>query len=85
MRKIDKKIDNQLRAALTDVCETALKEIDGFLWLTHFVNYSNFPKSLKIVCIFDTDENLATFLSKDSKNALVALIEKKLVDIERNI
>jgi len=29
MRKTDKKIDNQLRLVLTDVCEVALKEIDG--------------------------------------------------------
>ena len=43
MRKTDKKIDNQLRLVLTEACEVALKDIDGFQWLTHLVNYANFP------------------------------------------
>ena len=81
MRKTDKKIENQLRSVLTDVCETALKEIDGFQWLTHLVNYSNFPKSLKVVCIFDTNENLLTFMSKESEVELSSLIHKKLHEI----
>ena len=82
MRKTDKKIDNQLRLVLTDVCEIALKEIHGFLWLTHLVNYSNFPKSLKVVCVFDTNENLFSFMSKDSKNELASLIQVKLDDVD---
>ena len=78
MRKTDKKIDNQLRLALTDVCELALKEIVGFQWITHRVNYSNFPKSLKVVCIFDTNENLSCFMLKNSKAELNSLIQLKL-------
>nr|WP_235956060.1 hypothetical protein [Grimontia sedimenti] len=27
--------------------------------MTHFVNYDRFPNSLNIVCVFDTQENLA--------------------------
>ncbi len=81
MRKIDKKFDNQLRLVLTGICETALKEIDGFQWLTHIVNYSNFPKSLKVVCVFDTDEQLSTFVINSSKNSLTALIQVKLNEI----
>lgn len=75
-------MDNQLRLVLTDVCEAALKEIEGFQWLTHLVNYSNFPRSLKVVCVFDTNENLATFMSKNSGNALVSLIQKKLLEVD---
>lgn len=80
MRKTDKKIDNQLRLVLTDACEAALKEIDGFQWLTHRVNYSNFPKSLKIICVFETNEQLANFTSnsKSSKKLFTALIQTKL-------
>jgi hypothetical protein len=78
MRKTDRKIDNQLRLVLTDVCEITLKEINGFQWLTHLVNYSNFPKSLKVVCVFDTNENLSCFMSKDSKKELTSLIQVKL-------
>jgi len=84
MRKSDKKMDNQLRLVLTDVCETALKEIDGFQWLTHRVNYSSFPKSLKVVCVFDSNENLALFMSKssgeNSHNVLASLIQRKLAE-----
>ncbi len=34
MRKSDKKIENQIRDVLTDVCEDTLKSYDGFLWVT---------------------------------------------------
>ena len=82
MRKTDRKIDNQLRLVLTDVCEITLKEINGFQWLTHLVNYSNFPKSLKVVCVFDTNENLSYFMSKDSKKELTSLIQVKLQEVD---
>ncbi|USH05373.1 hypothetical protein K6Q96_19400 [Grimontia kaedaensis] len=59
MRKTDKKIDNSLRKALTQVCDIAQSESDGFEWLTHFVNYDRFPNSLNVVCVFDTQANLA--------------------------
>ena len=85
MRKTDKKIDNQLRLVLIDVCEIALKEIDGFQWLTHLVNYSNFPKSLKVVCVFDTNEKLSSFISENSQNKLTALIQLKLNAIDINV
>ncbi|KZN14713.1 hypothetical protein [Marinomonas sp. TW1] len=61
MRKSDKKLDNQIRIALTDVCESALKSLNGFEWLTHSVNYDRFPESLKVVCVFDTNEHLEAF------------------------
>jgi len=85
MRKSDKKMDNQLRLVLTDVCEAALKEIDGFQWLTHLVNYSRFPQSLKVVCVFDTNENLNTFMSNSGENALASLIQRKLSEVDVNI
>lgn len=78
MRKSDKKIDNQLRIALTDVCENALKNIQGFEWLTHTVNYDNFPKSLKITCIFNHNENLDNYLSSNNNQQLMLLIGAKL-------
>lgn len=85
MRKTDKKIDNQLRLVLTDVCEMALKEIDGFLWLSHLVNYSHFPKNLKVVCIFDTNESLAIFMSQDRRKDLESLIQINLADLAVNL
>jgi len=85
MRKSDKKMDNQLRLVLTDVCEAALKEIDGFQWLTHLVNYSRFPQSLKVVCVFDTNENRSIFMSKSSGSELASLIQEKLHEVGVNI
>jgi len=54
MKKTDKKMDNHIRRVLTDVCETSLTDISGFAWLTHTVNYAQFPQSLKVICVFDT-------------------------------
>ncbi len=78
MRKTDKKLDNALRLLLTDVCEQALKDIHGFEWLTHLVNYHHFPNSLRIICIFDTNENLDTYLQSDKHDRLLLLIESEL-------
>jgi len=85
MRKSDKKMDNQLRLVLTDVCEAALKEIDGFQWLTHLVSYSRFPQSLKVVCVFDSNDNLTIFMSNSGEKALASLIQKKLREVGVNI
>ncbi|MCJ8312236.1 MAG: Fis family transcriptional regulator [Saccharospirillaceae bacterium] len=83
MRKTDKKIDNQLIKVLTGVCDMALKEIKGFEWLTHLVNYSNFPKSLKIVCVFDNNENLKLFKSNaNNQQKLQKLIQSKLLEVD---
>lgn len=78
MRKTDKKIDNQLRISLTQVCDTALKEFSGFQWLTHIVNYDDFSQSLNIICVFDTNENLALFLSTKAQPSLTTLIQNTL-------
>ncbi len=56
--KTQKKIDNHIRTALTMVCEQALEDVVGFKWLTHQANYTNFPASLFVTCIFETNEEL---------------------------
>ncbi|MFT5722412.1 MAG: hypothetical protein ACI9W6_002741 [Motiliproteus sp.] len=81
MRKTDKKIDNQLRDVLTDICETRLKGLSGFRWITHVVNYADFPKSLKIICVFDTNANLNGFMATTGPNELSTLLQKKLFDM----
>lgn len=82
MRKTDKKIDNQLRLTLTDVCEQALKDITGFQWLTHLVNYDSYPQSLKVVCVFNTNENLKNYLESDDSQTLVSLIQSEFQAID---
>ncbi|MFT5116509.1 MAG: hypothetical protein ACI9NY_000028 [Kiritimatiellia bacterium] len=88
MRKNDKKIDKQIIAALTSVCDSALKKCTGFEWLTHTVNYSRFPNSLKVHCVFDTNANLSAFMKNNQCDELTTLIQKELfginIDIERH-
>ena len=81
MKKTDKKIDNSIRKALTEVCEMALNELSGFEWLTHFVNFSHFPRSLLIVCIFDTNDNLSYILNSHKDDYMYKLIEEKLITV----
>ena len=73
MRKTDKKMDNQLRHVLTEVCEVALKDINGFQWLTHVVNYSNFPKSLQVVCVLTPMKTFLISCQKKPKLNLMVL------------
>lgn len=82
MRKTDRKLENNIRIALTSVCEEALKQIHGFQWLTHFVNYEKFPSSLKVICIFDSNENLTVFNASEDKIVLIHLIQTQLKKID---
>ncbi|MBU2240697.1 MAG: Fis family transcriptional regulator [Gammaproteobacteria bacterium] len=86
MKKSDKKIDNALRGALTNVCETALGSVEGFVWLTHLVNYNTFPNSLKIVCVFETDEALSKAIEAKQDDYFYTLINNELstVNIKLN-
>ena len=78
MKKADKKIENYVREALTEVCEVALDEVAGFKWITHFVNYSYFPDSLSVVCVFDTKNDLSTACGAHKDDFLRSLIKEKL-------
>ncbi|VUD40395.1 hypothetical protein TDB9533_00182 [Thalassocella blandensis] len=55
--KTQKKLDSKIRELLTRICEHELKMIPGFSWITHQADFSNFPASLIIVCVFDTEES----------------------------
>jgi hypothetical protein len=85
MRKSDKKVENQLIISLTEVCETSLKNYTGFQWLTHLVNYNNFPLSLQIVCVFDTNDNLSNFMQSSECCEFNHLIQTKLFEIDINL
>jgi len=88
MKKSDKKIENAIRLALTNVCEEALETVEGFQWITHTVNYKHFPSSLSILCIFDNPESLIAAKASEKDNHLKRWIEKELAKqniIIRNI
>ncbi|GMQ46197.1 Fis family transcriptional regulator [Vibrio sp. 10N] len=67
MRKSDKKIDNLIREVLTEVCEGTLKNYEGFLWVTHKVKFPSFPQSLQIICVFESNQDRANFLTSDGQ------------------
>jgi len=75
--KTEKKIDNNVRLALTAACEQFLEDVPGFQWLTHQANYTNFPASLFISCVFDTQA------SQEQANAAAIhrLLQSKLLKI----
>lgn len=85
MRKNDKKIDNALRRGLTDICEQALKDYDGFQWLTHTVDYHRFPKSLKIIVVFDNQSHITQFTSAQQHLGLENAIELMLSKLQINL
>ncbi|WP_072669347.1 Fis family transcriptional regulator [Vibrio injensis] len=76
MRKSDKKIENLIREVLTEVCESTLKDYDGFLWVTHTVKYTSFPQSLAIVCVFETNQYRANFLLGEGRQHVSTTIQK---------
>ena len=78
MRKSDKKTEKTLIAALKEACEQLLEEVEGFNWLTHFCDYSNFPASLSIVCVFDTNEHLTRMLQTDEGDGLRTVLKQRL-------
>lgn len=75
--KTEKKIDNNIRLALTAACDQFLEDIPGFQWLTHQANYTNFPASLMITCVFDTDESC----DHADKQEIYKVIQGKLLKI----
>lgn len=77
MKKTDKKIDNALRVALTDACESLKQSHQGFEWLTHLVNYADFPRSLTIICVFDTNQHL----NDADKASLLKVLKSELAAI----
>jgi hypothetical protein len=81
MKKNEKKIDKAIVKVLTEACNIAEQNYNGFSWLTHFVSFSNFPDSLCVICIFDTNEQL----EQTDMAELRLLIKEKLLSININI
>jgi hypothetical protein len=78
MKKTDKTLENTLVTLLTKVCEQSLKSLDGFQWLTHLVNYKDFPRSLTIICVFDSQEQVSKLLTSPNHQYLVSAIVEQL-------
>ena len=51
------RIERRLIATLTDACEAAKAEIQGFTWLTHTADLNALAATLKVIWVFDTEAN----------------------------
>ena len=78
MTKSDKKTEKSIILALTNVCEIALETVEGFQWITHNVNYNDFPRSLSILCVFDNHESLLPAKVSEKHTHLKNQIQKEL-------
>jgi hypothetical protein len=79
MTKTDKKIENMIREALTEVCELALENVNGFKWLTHLVaNYKIVSDSIAIICVFETNDDLSKAIETHQNEFLYQKIKEKL-------
>lgn len=56
MNKTAKKLEKNVVKALTQACESCKEFVTGFDWLTHTADYSDFPASLHITCVFDSED-----------------------------
>jgi hypothetical protein len=81
LTKTNQKIDNNVCKALTIACELSLHEIPGFVWLTHRANYTNFPASLVITCVFTTEEEITAMQAQQQDDLLRTSIQKQLLKV----
>lgn len=81
LSKTNQKIENNICKALTIACESSLHEVKGFVWLTHRANYTNFPASLVVTCVFDTVEDITEIKAKNDDELLRGVIQKQLLKI----
>jgi small-conductance mechanosensitive channel len=79
MKKTIKKLENKLVQALTKACEEAKLHSRGFEWLTHTADYANFPASLHVRCIFDTDSSLLIAKKSGQDSDIIKLIHAALL------
>ncbi len=80
LNKTSQKIDNNVCKALTIACESSLHEVSGFSWLTHRANYTNFPASLVITCIFETEAEIVEMKVQQQDELLRKVIQKQLLN-----
>jgi hypothetical protein len=81
LSKTNQKIDNNVCKALTIACESSLHDVAGFVWLTHRANYTNFPASLVITCVFNTDEEIEAMKVLQQNDTMIATIQKQLLKV----
>ena len=81
LNKTTQKIDNNVCKALTIACESSLHEVEGFKWLTHRANYTQFPASLVVTCVFDNQADIDAMKSVHNDELLRSSIQKQLLKV----
>jgi hypothetical protein len=81
LNKTTQKLDNNVCKALTIACESSLHEINGFRWLTHRANYTNFPASLVVTCVFENDAAVLAIKAEKVDEQLRKTIQKQLLKV----
>ena len=84
MNKSDKKLEQRICNALTDVCHWAQETEPEFEWLTHQVNYKQFPQSLQISCIFTSFAAQQNCNSDLLKAAIIEALKQLDIAIKPN-
>jgi len=78
MNKSDKKLEKTLRETLTEICDIALESVPGFCWITHKVDFSRYPESLKVIAVFEDESLLSLARNAHEDQFLHSLISEKL-------
>jgi len=75
MNKQQKKFEKELISALTLCCEQFKEDVDGFLWLTHTLNFSN------IAQVFENNHNVQHAI----ESGAITTITNSLTDCLKNV
>ena len=81
MKKSDKLLEASIVRALTEVCEALKRDFSGFCWLTHTVNYRDFPASLRVIIVFDSNASRATFMHAEQKKRFLSNMQDALTPL----
>jgi len=81
LTKTNQKIDNNICNALTLACKLSLHEVPGFVWLTHRANFTNFPASLVVTCVFETEAEIEVMKTQQHDEQLRNTIHKQLLNV----
>ncbi len=80
-KKARARMERRLTRALTEACETAKPMLPGFCWLTHLVDYRHFPESLRVVWVFETQDDLARALKGEGRQRMRELTEAAFFEV----
>jgi hypothetical protein len=84
MKKTDKKREKSIVQGLTRACEIIKNEVGSFEWLTHTIDYNDFPNSLMVHCIFTSDVGIKQVIDSGQDEIIFKLIYDEFVLIDIN-